>query len=1079
MSDIPGLGDAAAGDLARWITAASPDGLWLFDGEGRTTYANPRMAAMLGRTVEEMVGFSVLDAVDAVGQDQFRAHLADLRSGVSAGSGDNIECSLLDKQGNRFWALVSHTPLLDDDGVCRGWLHRVSEHSHQRELVDLLAEAQSIARLGSWEWEVGSAAVTWSQEMFHIYDMDPSEPAPTYEDFLALIHPDDRSHVADTIQRALAEGNTWEFDARVVRRHGGNVWVRGRGVVSRDADGAVVRMGGTTQDITEKKDAEQALALITAMATAANESATLSEALPAILAEVAAHTTWRPVVAAVVDAEGHVGGVVPPPRGVEPSAIAPHEGLELANRAVNAREVRLEPGRTGTYVAGIPVIAENRVACVVVLDTRAATPPVAGDAETIRQVTALFARVAEREWNAERLAQARDEAEKASRAKSEFLATMSHEIRTPLNGVIGLSELLGRSDLTPHQRRLSDGIDQAGHVLLELVNDILDLSKIEAGRLELESVDFDPAAVLERSAMLVAERARAKGLELTVAHDGEVPFMVSGDPVRFGQVVANLTTNAVKFTDSGRVDVRMSLERMEVGGPVLRVQVHDTGTGITPEVRERLFESFTQGDSSTTRQYGGTGLGLAISRQIVAAFNGEIGVESVPGEGSVFWFTACFSGASSRSVGRPEAQVAAVSSLRVLVIGRDAGHRQRIEDQLGAWQVDVRSASSGVEGIVEMHRADRAGTPFDVVVCDDPGVGTGGLQIASMIRSDRNFTDGRILLVTDTPTPPDPDTLRAAGIEAGLTSPVMPSALFDAMVNVAGAHLSDDPRPDARQRDAATPATSNGTVLVVEDNEINQLVAQGVLESLGYDVVLAVNGVEAVDLHRERARDFVAVLMDCQMPQMDGYEATRRIRGQEPPGTRLPVIAMTAAAIAGERERCLQAGMDDFLTKPIDVALLGTTLQRWTGSRVARHRPNHLRAAVAAATPVAASSGGAPVLDVIDHRRLEELGGIDPEDTALLLRFIARFGVGAREKVAELRGATHVGDAEEQQRIAHGLKGTASNLGAAALADTCRAIEDLGRDGQVAGADLVARLEDDVERATNALERYADTLRAG
>jgi PAS domain S-box-containing protein len=962
----------------------------------------------------------------------------------------------------------------------------------------MLAEAQSIAKLGSWEWEVGSDTVTWSEEMFHIYGMDPAGSAPTYEDFLALIHPDDRAQVSSTLQQSLAEGDTWEFDARVVRSSGGMVWVRGRGVVSRDADGAVVRMSGTTQDITEKKDAEQALALITAMATAANESATLSEALPAVLGEVATHTTWRPVLAAVVDAEGHVSGIISPPRDVGPSVVPEREGLELANRAVNAREVRVERARGGSYVAAVPVISENRVACVVVLDTRAPTPPAAGDAITIRQITALFARVAEREWTAERLAQARDEAMKASRAKSEFLATMSHEIRTPLNGVIGLSELLGRTDLTPHQRRLSDGIDQAGHVLLELVNDILDLSKIEAGRLELESVDFDPAAVLERSAGLVAERARAKGLALTVAHGGEVPFMVSGDPVRFGQVVANLTTNAVKFTDSGRVDIRMSLERVDVGGPVLRVEVHDTGSGITPEVRERLFESFSQGDSSTTRQYGGTGLGLAISRQIVAAFGGEIGVDSVPGEGSTFWFTACFAGASARSVGRPEAQVAAVSSLRVLVIGRDAGHRQRIEDQLGAWQVDVRSASSGVDGIVAMHRAELAGEPFDVVVCDDPGSGTGGLQIAAMIRADRSFRDGRILLVTDTPTPPDPDTLRAAGIEAGLTSPVMPSALFDAMVNVAGAHLAGDPRPDLRQREVATPATSNGTVLVVEDNEINQLVAQGVLESLGYEVVLAVNGVEAVDLHRERGRDFVAVLMDCQMPLMDGYEATRRIRQHEPRGTRVPVIAMTAAAIAGERERCLQAGMDDFLTKPIDVALLGTTLQRWAGTRVARRRRADVRvdasgsaASKSAASSSAASSGPSTAAsasprgtatvtgDVIDHRRLEELGGIDPEETALLLRFIARFGEGARQKVAELRGASRHGDAEEQLRIAHGLKGTASNLGASALAATCRTIEDLGREGRVVGDDLVARLEDDVEQAATALERYADRLRSG
>ena len=1068
MSGIEGGLEAAGDDLYRWMVGASPDGLWVFDESGRTLFANARMAEMLGRDPDDMVGFSVFDAVDDIGKEQFRHHLDELAAqGVP---GDNIECSLLDARGDRFWALVSHTPLVDGSGTRRGWLHRVSEHSAQRKLLDQLAEAQSIAKIGSWEWDVAADRVSWSDELYRIYGLDRTDLTPTYEGFLSRIHADDRALVSRVVGAALVSEDAFEFDARVVRTSGEIAWIRGRGLVTRDPEGRAIRMGGTTQDITEKKDAEQALGLVTAMATAANESATLDEALPVVLTEVARHTTWRPVLGAVVDAEGVLGTPVRAPEGTESSTLPVAVGLDFAARAVSSRSVVAEPSPEGSTIVAVPIINEGRVAGVVVLDMRSAAPPVESDAVTIQQITALFARVADREWTAEHLAAARDAAMAASRAKSEFLATMSHEIRTPLNGVIGLSELLGRTELTPHQRRLSDGIVQAGHVLLELVNDILDLSKIEAGRLELESVDFDPAAVLERGVALLAERARAKALDLSVTRGPDVPFMVSGDPVRFGQVVANLTTNAVKFTDSCSVVIHLTLDHVTDTGPVLRVEVTDTGAGVAPEVRSRLFESFSQGDSSTTREYGGTGLGLAISRQIVTALGGEIGVESEPGEGSTFWFTAAFEPASARSVGRSESQAAAVSGLRALVVGANLAHRVRVAEQLAAWSMSVTSAASGVEGLVQLDRADRGGTPLDVVVLDDPGSGAGGLQIARMIRSDERFAGVRVVLVCAHVPPPDVATLEDAGVDATLTAPVMPSALFDAMADVAGRHLVPEPVP-ARSVDAADAADGRlGTVLVVEDNEVNQLVAQGVLESLGYAVVLAGNGIEGVAAHRARSDDVVAVLMDCQMPQMDGYAATRAIRAQEEPGRRLPVIAMTASAIAGERERCLQAGMDDFLTKPVDVALLASTLQRWTGSGpVPRSRP--------ATTPATSPATELDDLDVLDTGRLDELRDLEPGDPSLLLRFIDRFGTGARQRLADLAGARDEGDAHTQGRIAHGLKGTASNLGATVLADLCHEVERLGAAGELADEALVARVEDEIDRATRALEEYAAALR--
>ncbi|NUO92626.1 MAG: PAS domain-containing protein, partial [Dermatophilaceae bacterium] len=836
MSGNPGERDTSGDDLFRWMVAASPDGLWVFDDDGRTLYANARMAQMLGRDPDDMVGFSVFDAVDEVGKVQFRRHLDELAT--RGEPGDNLECSLLDSRGERFWALVSHTPLVDETGRRRGWMHRVSEHSEQRKLLDQLAEAQRIAKIGSWEWDVGNDRVSWSDELYRIYGMDRSDLAPTYEGFLARIHPDDRAAVAETVGAAVDSEDSFEFDARVLRTSGQTGWIRGRGLVTRDPDGKAIRMGGTAHDITEQKDAEQALGLVTAMATAANESATLAEALPAVLVEVARHTTWRPVLATVLDADGALGSPILAAEGTESSTLPVDVGMGFAARAAAERTVVADASPAGSFVVAVPVIAEDRVACVVVLDMRSPAPPVESDAVTIRQTTALFARVADREWTAQRLAHARDAAMAASRAKSEFLATMSHEIRTPLNGVIGLSELLGRTELTPHQRRLSDGIDQAGRVLLDLVNDILDLSKIEAGRLELESVDFDPAGVLERGVALLAERARAKSLNLSVTHSADVPLLVSGDPVRFGQVIANLTTNAVKFTDAGSVSAHLSLERSTPAGPVLRVDVSDTGPGISPDVRSRLFESFSQGDSSTTREYGGTGLGLSISRQIVSAFGGDIGLDSEPGRGSTFWFTAAFGAASTGGLGRTESQVAAVSGLRALVVGTDAAHRLSIEGQLAAWAMSVTSVATGVEALAQLRRAGRQGSSVDVVVLDDPGTGGDGLEVARMIRSDERFAGVRVVLVCAQVPSPDPTALMASGVDSTLTAPVMPSALFDTLSDVAGRRLV---LPDPVGAAGVAPATvvvpsgaegPLGAVLVVEDNEINQLVAKGILESL-------------------------------------------------------------------------------------------------------------------------------------------------------------------------------------------------------------------------------------------------------
>jgi signal transduction histidine kinase/DNA-binding response OmpR family regulator len=759
-----------------------------------------------------------------------------------------------------------------------------------------------------------------------------------------------------------------------------------------------------------------------------------------------------------------------------------HEALRLALQAVQSRVPAVGRSVEGTTLMAAPIVAEGRAACVIAMDSQASTPPTESDTVTINQASALFARVAEREWTQQRLAAARDDAMAASVAKSQFLATMSHEIRTPLNGVIGLSELLARTELTERQQRLADGIDNAGRQLLALVNDILDLSKIEAGRLDLEEVDFDPRTIIEQSSTVVAEQARRKSLELVVSCQPDLPTAVCGDPVRFGQVIANLTANAVKFTASGEVLVRASLERAATDDAVvLRVEVTDTGAGMTPEVQDRLFTAFSQGDTSTTREYGGTGLGLAICRQIVTAMGGEIGVTSARGRGSTFWFTAPFTPAAAVPVAA-SAGTAIVAGLRVLVIDDNETNRFILEEQLGSWNVDTSLAGSGVEGLSLLDEAKRRGTPFDVVLLDYLMPGVNGEQFARMVRGDGRFADTRIILLSSS-MDLNATTLNDAGIDLALTKPVFASSLFDSLATVAGS--APAPRGARAHRAVASPGPALpagvpgalGHVLVVEDNTVNQMVAVGILESIGYAASVAENGVVGVATFAADPEGFDAILMDCQMPQMDGYEATRVIRSQEAVGSRVPIIAMTAAAIAGERERCVLAGMDEFLTKPVDVGLLRSTLARWVlVGQLARSSAQEPASVVDQVDP--------EILDhvdpeVLDRERLDELLELDPRDPSMLLRFIDRFETNSGQTMRALVEARDTGRAEEMGRAAHSLKGSSANLGATALASLCKVVEDLGDQGELTDDQVLDRLVRERDRAVSALEGVAEALRHG
>jgi PAS domain S-box-containing protein len=1005
-------------------------------------YTSPQLAASLGYSVEEWVEDEGLSLKVIHPDDRDRVIAEHLRT-RETDEPFRVEYRMMTRDGRVRWFLDEARLIAEDDqgpGYHYGYLLDITERKEleeavseaeerYRQLVEHVPLAIYVDRLDELssniytspqvEQMLGTTAEQWQNEG----DL-----------FRRLLHPDDRERALADHHRTHETGEPLRTEYRLILDDGRLVWIRDEAVVVTDQSGNPLFLQGFLLDITEQKAAEQALreseAELTRQKAYYQELHELSPVAIVTLDLEERVTSWNPTAEKLfgytrAEAVGRV---------LDDLLFSTEAGFR------EGREVRRQADEQGLAHR----IARRARKDGSLVDVEILMVPLVVDGEGTGYLV-LYHDITD-------IQRAREEAEAATHAKSSFLATMSHEIRTPMNAVIGMGGLLLDTELDDEQRDFVEVIRTSGEALLRIIDDLLDFSKIEAGKLELEEDPLDVRECAESALDLVAVRASEKKIELGCLLDQDVPAAILGDPTRLRQALGNLLANAVKFTEVG--EVVLAVTAAEAGGArwKLRFSVRDTGIGIPAERMQRLFESFSQVDTSTTRRYGGTGLGLAISRRLAELMGGKLWVESEEGKGSTFHLEIL--ARETAALARPDRLRAAprISGKRLLVVDDSATNREILSRQGQAWGMLVEAVESPLDALARIRRGD----PFDAAVLDMQMPEMDGLALAREIRRHRAERDLPLLLLTSIGRLAEARV--APEFSAQLNKPVKASSLYEALVRILAVEaLSESTTGDAA--DDSRSDTAALRLLVAEDNAVNRRLALALLGKLGYEADVVENGREALDALARQPYD--VVLMDVQMPELNGLEATRRIRARFPPGEGPTIIATTASAMEGDREECLAAGMDDHLSKPIRVDELSRALARCHPLTDARRGS-------------ATDDSAARADEALDGAALETLAaslGGDGEGWAAVRELLGAFLGDAPTEIATLHSAVERDDAEEARRLAHNLKSNSATFGAQTLSELCRKLEALGRQGGLNGAPaLLERAEGEWERVREALE---------
>jgi len=1030
----------------------SPASVVITDKTGNIEYVNAAFCEVSGYSVEEAIGQNprILKA-GKLSREYYQNLWQTILSG-KIWKGDFVNKK---KNGQEFWESASISPIKNDNDEITHFVAVKQDITERKEVERKLKESEERHRMflerlpeSIIVYDMEGKAIFVNPAFEKIFGWSRDEVLGKKIDF---VPPGREAETRSAVEKMRSAGHeTLFFETRRLTKNGDQIDVQLSTAPFYDGDGRHVGYIVILSDITERKKAEIAIK------NSEQRLAQIIDFLPDptwVIDRRSKVVTWNRAIeeltgigAADMVGKGDYEYALPFYGERRPILIdlvrdwnAEYEKkyVTIKKEGKNLVSESHHPnlGDEGLYLMGTASL---------IYDTAG---QVAGAIESLRDIT-------ERKQMEEELIDAKKIADEANRAKGDFLANMSHEIRTPMNAVIGMTHLALKTELTSKQQDYLTKIQTSANSLLGIINDILDFSKIEAGKLDMESIDFNLDEVLDNLANLVTVKAQEKkDLEVLFATAQDVPRFLVGDPLRLGQVLINLANNAVKFTEQGEIVVSTELLKLDEARVSLKFAVSDTGIGLNKEQAARLFQSFSQADTSTTRKFGGTGLGLAISKSLVEMMNGEIWVESETGQGSTFNFTAVF-GLGKEKAKRRFTTSPDMRGMKVLVVDDNPTSREIFQDMLESFSFDVALAASGKEGLVELENAPGE-EPIELVIMDWKMPGMDGIETARRIKQHPGLKHiPAIIMVTAYGRE---DVMRKAeqiGLEGFLLKPVNPSLLFDSIMQAFGKEVFETShRARMKAREADTLQNIRGAeILLVEDNEINQQVAKEILEGAGLRVTLADNGQEAVDAVQKNHYD--AVLMDVQMPVMDGYTATRKIREWEtevrkegsalsPQSSELPIIAMTAHAMAGDEEKSLAAGMNGHVTKPIDPDQLFAALQKWiqpTDNRAP------VRQAAASATQTvpqkSALPDSLPGFDLAEG--LERLRGNKTLYRKLLLDFAAKYSGVA----AEIRKALDESDFKQAHSLVHNLKGLAGNLSATGLQSATIEMEKLVKGDQ-------------------------------